>query len=55
LDVVLDSAGLLMVYDSQLRDEAEVSSALTWQRHGPLIWATYPRRARIRHLPGAAR
>jgi hypothetical protein len=42
LDVVLDSAALLMVYDSQLRDEAEVSSALTWQRHGPLIWATYP-------------
>ena len=38
---MLDSAALLTVYDSQLRDKAEVSSALTWQRHGPLIWATY--------------
>jgi ribosomal protein S18 acetylase RimI-like enzyme len=32
---------LLAAYDAQLRDTAEVSSALTWQRHGPVIWATF--------------
>jgi ribosomal protein S18 acetylase RimI-like enzyme len=37
-----DPRALLEAYDTQLRDVAEVSSALRWERHGPLIWATYP-------------
>ena len=32
---------LLEAYDAQLRDVAEVSSALTWERQGPVIWATF--------------
>ena len=33
--------GLLAVYDSQLRTEAEVYAAAAVERHGPLWWATY--------------
>jgi ribosomal protein S18 acetylase RimI-like enzyme len=33
---------LLEAYDAQLRDVAEVASALHWERHGPVIWATFP-------------
>jgi hypothetical protein len=40
---VPDAAALLEVYDSQLREEAEVAAAASWQRHGPLLWATYGR------------
>jgi ribosomal protein S18 acetylase RimI-like enzyme len=36
-----DAAALLAAYDHQLRDVAEVRSAGHWERHGPLIWATY--------------
>lgn len=32
---------LLAAYDQQLRDVAEVPGADRWERHGPLIWATY--------------
>lgn len=32
---------LLEVYDSQLRQAAEVATATRWQRHGPLLWAEY--------------
>lgn len=38
---MLDHQTLLAAYDAQLRDIAEVSSALSWERHGPVIWATY--------------
>ncbi len=38
---MLDAADLLRVYDSQLRGEAEVLTAETCERHGPLLWATY--------------
>ncbi len=38
---VTDQKALLAAYDDQLRDLAEVPAALHWQRHGPLIWATY--------------
>jgi hypothetical protein len=38
---VLDAAGLLDVYDHRLRGEAEMLTAASWQRHGPLLWATY--------------
>ncbi|HEU5483490.1 MAG TPA: GNAT family N-acetyltransferase [Microlunatus sp.] len=37
----MDDAGLLSIYDTQLRELAEVATALRWQRHGPLFWATY--------------
>jgi N-acetylglutamate synthase-like GNAT family acetyltransferase len=40
-DGVLDAAELLQVYDHQLRGAAEVTTATTWQRHGPLFWAVY--------------
>lgn len=33
---------LLRAYDDHLRDEAEVVSALRWERLGPLVLATYP-------------
>jgi ribosomal protein S18 acetylase RimI-like enzyme len=36
-----DPRALLESYDTQLRDVAEVASALRWERHGPLIWATF--------------
>lgn len=36
-----DLHALLTAYDDQLRDLAEIPSALRWERHGPLIWATY--------------
>jgi hypothetical protein len=36
----LDPAALLAAYDSQLRDEAEVSSMPHVERHGPLLWAS---------------
>lgn len=36
-----DQQALLAAYDDQLRDVAEVVSALRWERHGPVIWATY--------------
>ena len=36
-----DPRALLAAYDDQLRDIAEVPSALRWERHGPLLWATY--------------
>jgi GNAT superfamily N-acetyltransferase len=32
---------LLELYDSQLREAAEVATATRWQRHGPLLWAEY--------------
>lgn len=37
----MDTAGLLAAYDAQLREQAEVARASTWQRHGPLLWATF--------------
>lgn len=36
-----DAATLLQAYDTQLREEAEVPSALTVDRLGPLVLATY--------------
>jgi GNAT superfamily N-acetyltransferase len=39
---VLDAAALLEIYDAQLR-EAEVRTAASCERHGPLLWATYGR------------
>jgi ribosomal protein S18 acetylase RimI-like enzyme len=36
------AAALLAAYDEQLRDVAEVLTADHWERHGPLIWASYP-------------
>ena len=38
---VLDATELLDVYDRQLRGPAEVLTATTWERHGPLLWAVY--------------
>jgi hypothetical protein len=38
---VLDSTELLDVYDRQLREVAEVRTATTWERHGPLLWALF--------------
>jgi hypothetical protein len=36
-----DLHALLAAYDAQLRDVAEVSSALAWERHGPLVWGRF--------------
>jgi hypothetical protein len=41
MPVMADPHALLDAYDAQLRDVAEVASAKQWQRHGPLVWATY--------------
>jgi ribosomal protein S18 acetylase RimI-like enzyme len=38
----LDIQSLLTAYDEQLREEAEVSSALRWERHDPVVWAVFP-------------
>jgi N-acetylglutamate synthase-like GNAT family acetyltransferase len=38
---MLDATDLLEVYDDQLRGVAEVATATTWERHGPLLWAIY--------------
>lgn len=37
----MDPADLLAAYDAQLREEAEVVRATSWQRHGPLLWACF--------------
>jgi hypothetical protein len=37
----MDSSGLLAVYDSQLREEAEVARAESVHRQGPLLWARF--------------
>lgn len=37
----MDTAELLAAYDAQLREEAEVVRATSWQRHGPLVWARF--------------
>jgi len=39
---VIDSAGLLAAYDSQLRTDAETPGALSVARQGPLRLATFP-------------
>lgn len=36
-----DPDALLAAYDTQLREEAEVARATSWQRHGPLLWAVF--------------
>lgn len=36
-------AQLLFAYDAQLREEAEVDTALEWHRHGPLVRARFGR------------
>jgi GNAT superfamily N-acetyltransferase len=38
---VSTASDLLTIYDTQLRELAEVATAARWHRHGPLIWATY--------------
>lgn len=38
---VTQVSDLLAAYDHQLRDAAEVPGADRWERHGPLIWASY--------------
>jgi hypothetical protein len=38
---VLDATELLAVYDRQLREIAEMRTATTWERHGPLLRAVY--------------
>lgn len=37
-----DRDTLLAAYDNQLRTDAEVSGALSVERHGPLLWAHFP-------------
>ena len=37
----LSPADLLARYDAQLRDEAELVSAGTKERHGPVLWGVY--------------
>lgn len=34
-------ADLRRVYDSQLREQAELATAERWERHGPLLWAEF--------------
>ena len=41
MPTMADPHALLHAYDTQLRDVAEVSSALRSERHGPVVWATY--------------
>jgi len=36
-----DAAALLQIYDTQLRERAEVVTAIRRERHGPLWWAEY--------------
>ncbi len=37
----MDPAELLLAYDSQLREDAEVVRATVVQQHGPLLWAQF--------------
>lgn len=32
---------LLAAYDALLREEAEMAGALSWQRHGPVVWGRF--------------
>jgi len=49
---VRDATALLWAYDTQLRDVVEVPSADSWERHGPLLWATYRgRRGFVSYAP----
>ena len=51
----MDPAALLEAYDSQLREEAEVSRAASVVRHPPLLWAVFGEGGMItyRSLAGA--
>jgi ribosomal protein S18 acetylase RimI-like enzyme len=42
MPTMADPHALLVAYDTQLRDVAEVASAPHWERHGPVVWARFP-------------